>query len=552
MSIETLSTRLDAAITSSAAALLDAQDADGGWPNPRESSVPCTAAAIVALHLADRPHSADLVASGIGWLARAQNADGGWATIAGCPTDYAATATAVAALHQIAPDDSEHLVRTGLKVLERWGGVTGYPDTAMIQMAGLALSLADLHDPAGLPRVPTEMVLLPGPLRRRVLAFLAVPFVTYTLLQAGQRHGNPVERMIDRITRPVALRLLSEFTKQEGGFGSYGADPWLTGLVCTALSINGIGADQVADAVDYLRMTAQPDGSWQTLHGMQVEKVEVTGPAYVALALGKAGYATDPRLHRARIWLGDFQQDVGFPAYDCPPGGWTWSGAQGWPNVLDSLAVLKALAQGRSDPAVSRRLESGLDWLLARQDRRGSWSTFVRNSLLPADGPCPFSTAEAVLLLLDVRTDREDPRITRAIRWLTRHPNKDGSFSATWHRGGVAATAVALRALRRVGLADHPTAVRARQWLLEAQSADGSWGTPEETGWALRALIGTGATDATHRAVSWLVDNQRPDGTWQPGQTGVYIRNHVHYPDHMIAQGLVLESLVAYRDEEEP
>ncbi|MEU9456602.1 prenyltransferase/squalene oxidase repeat-containing protein [Streptomyces sp. NPDC048277] len=512
--------------------------------------MPCTASALVALHLVDRPRSADLVEAGVGWLLSARNADGGWATIAGRPSDFAATSAAMAALHLIAPQESEDVVRTGFEVLERWGGVAGYPDTAITQMAGLAFSLAGLYDAADIPRMPTEMLLLPGSLRRRVLSFLTVPFAAHALLQAKQRPGNALTRAIDRVTRPTALRLLTEITEQEGGVGSFGADPWLSALVCTALSINGVRPDLVAATVDYLRLTVQPDGSWQTLHGMQVEKVEVTGPAYVASALGAAGLATDPRLSRARSWLGDFQQRKGFPAYDCPPGGWTWSGAQGWPNVLDSLAVLKALAQDEKDTAAAQRLRTGVDWLLERQDRRGSWSTFVRNSLLPADGPCPFSTAEAALLLLDLNDGRGDPRADRAIRWLLRHPNPDGSYSATWHRGGVAATAVAWRAFSRAGLAGHPVAARARDWLLNAQQPDGSWGTPEETGWALRALVGTGAEDATRRAVSWLVENQRADGSWRPGETGVYIRDHVHYPDHMIAQGLVLEALVAYRDEE--
>ncbi len=550
MNMDTLHRQLDAAVRSSVEALFDAQDEDGGWPNPRPSSVPCTAAAITALHLADRAESTQLVMAGVDWLHRSRNTDGGWGTIAGCPTDFAATAAAVAALHLIAPQESQDLIGTGLAVLQRWGGVTGYPDKALIRMAGLALSLAGLHDPAGLPRMPVEMLLLPDSARRPVLSFLTVPFVAHALLQAAQRPGNAFTRLIDRVTRPTALRLLAQISAQEGGVGSYGADPWLTGLVCTGLVTNGIGADLVRAAVAYLRMTAQPDGSWQTLHGMQVEKVEVTGPAYVALALGMAGHADDARLHRARLWLGACQQEEGFPAYGCPPGGWAWSGRRGWPNVLDSLAVLKALAQDESDPDIARRFRRGIGWLLARQDRRGSWSTFVRNSLLPEDGPCPFSTAEAVLLLLDVHTDSTNPRIARAIRWLIRHPNPDGSFSATWHRGGVAATSVAFRVFRRVGFADHPVAVGTRQWLLAAQQPDGSWGTTEETGWALRALVGTGATAATRRAASWLVRSQRLDGTWRPGVSGVYIRNHVHYPDHMIANALALEALVAYRDED--
>lgn len=502
----------------------------------------------MALHLVDRADSADLIAGGADWLMRARNADGGWGTLIGCPTDFTATAMAVAALRLVAPQDSEQAVRTGLDVLERHGGVAGYGDPTVTQLAGLILSLADLHDPGNLPRVPTEILLLPAFLRRRVLSFLTVPFITLALLQSARRPKHPLSQIIDRLSRPVALRLLAQISTQEGGVGSYGADPWLTGLVCIALSNTSAGPDLIEAAVSYLRMTAQPDGSWQMLHGTQLEKVEVTGPAYVAAALGTAGYAADPRLQRARAWLGACQQDEEFPAYACPPGGWAWSGRRGWPNVLDSLAILKAFAQDRSDPDIDRRLRRGIDWLSRRQDRRGSWSTFVRNSLLPADGPCPFSTAEAILVLLSMQIPSTDSRITRAIRWLVRHPNRDGSYSATWHRGGVPATSAVCRALAGVGHTDHPAAVRARRWLLDAQLPDGSWnGTPEETGWALRALVGTDENDAVRRAAEWLVASQRADGTWKPGQIGVYIRDHVHYTDHLIGQGLALEALVAYR-----
>src|SRR5205807_324619 len=82
--------------------------------------------------------------------------------------------------------------------------------------------------------------------------------------------------------------------------GSYGGDPWLTGLVGTALYLTRSAQRLQAKARSYLRMTAQQDGSWHMIHGMAVERIEVTGPAYVATSLAEAGYAADEHLVLAR------------------------------------------------------------------------------------------------------------------------------------------------------------------------------------------------------------------------------------------------------------
>lgn len=548
-----LADRVDAAIEGSVRALLAAQHPDGSWPNPRPAAVSGTAGAVLALRLIDQEESADLIGGGVEWLLRVRNPDGGWGTLQGCPTDFVATTMAVAALHLADPRRSGPVVRDALDLLRDLGGVAGLADPTMRQLTGLVLSAVGLREPAGLPRVPVEVVLLPTFLRRRLLSYLVPPFVTLSLLQSRLRRSGPVSRVVDRLARPAALRLLGQIQEQEGGVGSYGGDPWLTGLVGTALYLTRSAPELQAEARSYLRMTAQPDGSWHMIHGMAVERIEVTGPAYVATSLAEAGFGADEHLIRARRWLAGCQQRERFDAYDCPPGGWAWSGRRGWPNVLDSLAVLKALVVADDQ---AEALRGGIEWLRARQDNRGSWSTFVRNTLVPLDGPCPFSTAEAVHTLIDAGTPASAREVDRAIRWLFRRQNPDGSYDALWHRGGVPATSAVLRALGRAGLAGHPSARRARQWLIDAQLPDGSWstgrggadGTPEETGWALAALAGTGGAQVERAAAEWLVANQGADGRWQPGQVCTYIRDHVYYSDNLIGQGLALGALVAYRE----
>ncbi|WP_406086123.1 prenyltransferase/squalene oxidase repeat-containing protein [Kitasatospora purpeofusca] len=576
--------RIEGAVAASTGLLLATQLPTGAWTNPRPAAVSGTAGAALALHLAGTGADRALAEGGCAWLLRVRNSDGGWGTLEGFPSDAVATCMAAAALTLVPrPDPGDGAAREAVAGALAWlgaaGGVEAISDRTVRQLCSLVLALAGLGGARGVSRVPVELVLLPAALRRKVLSYLSPPFVALALLQSRFGAPGPLARGVLAAARPAAVRLLGAVQYQEGDVGSYGGDPWLTGLVVTALASTGSvassgpvasrgsgtssgpvvssgsgaepdGARLVAAGLDYLRATVQPDGSWCMIHGMETARVEVTGPAFAAAALGTAGFADDPRLVRTRTWLADCQQTAPFPLYDCPPGGWTWSGPKGWPNVLDSLAVLEVLLQGDRDAPALRR---GLDWLLARQDRRGSWSTFVRNTLVPLDGPCPYITAKALLVLHEAGVPASNPGLARGLRWLLRRQDRDGGFRALWHRGVVPATVAVLRLLAALGRSGSPVARRALDRLRAAQLPDGSWstgdrgepGTADETARAVLALAACGDGAGAARGADWLLEHQRPDGSWEPGRTCVYIRDHVHYSDFLMAQGLALSALSA-------
>ncbi|WP_405008301.1 hypothetical protein OHV13_33125 [Kitasatospora purpeofusca] len=576
--------RIEGAVAASTGLLLATQLPTGAWTNPRPAAVSGTAGAALALHLAGTGADRALAEGGCAWLLRVRNPDGGWGTLEGFPSDVVATCMAAAALTLVPrPDPGDGAAREAVAGALAWlgaaGGVEAVEDRTVRQLCSLVLALAGLGGADGVSRVPVELVLLPAALRRKVLSYLSPPFVALALLQSRFGAPGPLARGALAVARPAAVRLLGAVQYQEGDVGSYGGDPWLTGLVVTALASTGSvaspgsgtssgsatssgslaspgsaassdGARLVAAGLDYLRATVQPDGSWCMIHGMETARVEVTGPAFAAAALGTAGFADDPRLVRTRTWLADCQQTAPFPLYDCPPGGWTWSGPKGWPNVLDSLAVLEVLLQGDRDAPALRR---GLDWLLARQDRRGSWSTFVRNTLVPLDGPCPYITAKALLVLHEAGVPASDPGPARGLRWLLRRQERDGGFRALWHRGVVPATVAVLRLLAALGRSRSPAARRALDRLRAAQLPDGSWstgdrgepGTVDETARAVLALVACGDGAGAVRGADWLLEHQRLDGSWEPGRTCVYIRDHVHYSDFLMAQGLALSALSA-------
>jgi len=251
------------------------------------------------------------------------------------------------------------------------------------------------------------------------------------------------------------------------------------------------------------------------------------------------------------------QQHRPFTAFGCQPGFWSWSGARGWPVSLESAEVVSALARmpgGQDDDDV----RSGVRWLSSQQDSRGSWSLCVRNTRVDNCGPCPHITTQAVNALLDSGVSTEDRRVSKAIRWLLTTQRGDGSFDSLWYRTFTAGTSVVLETLVRTGLAAHPVAVRARDWLMRAQLPDGSWstgdstapGTVEETGWAVRALLaaGLGSDDPRiRRGVAWLLDARQPTGHWPAAAISDFVRNASRYPNGGLTDGLALRALARFR-----
>lgn len=549
---------VEASIAHAAEALFDAQRADGSWPNRRPTAVLGTAGALAALHFADRERAQDLIEQGAEWLVGAQNTDGGWGGVAGAPTQLVPTVVAASTLHLLAPSAQQEPVRRALDLLESHGGVGAITDPGMAHMASTFLVLAGLGDMHGLRRIPLELFLLPQRLWRARLSFRVAPFVAMALVQARYSPPRGLRRLLHRLARPAGLRVLEQVERGENRPGGYGGDNWLVAVVCIGLTCAAAPRRAISDAVDYLRSNVHTDGSWHIMQGL-----DVIGGAYVACGLANAGYASDPRLARARQWLRSCQQDEAFPVFDAPPGGWGWEGPRGWPNILDSANVLSALAAG-CEGERDVHLRRGLRWLESRQDRKGSWGTFVPDTTLENDGPCFYVTAQCIEVLIDSGVPTQNPRILKALDWLLAHQRADGAYEALWYRGLTPATAMVLVALTRAGMADHPVARRARGTLLRSQLPDGSWGpqktgklgddpltgTVEETAWALRALLVSGvpADDPhTRRAADWIMNAQQANGLWKASPVCMHIRDFAYYVDGLIVNGLALKALGSYR-----
>ncbi len=144
-------------------------------------------------------------------------------------------------------------------------------------------------------------------------------------------------------------------------------------------------------------------------------------------------------------------------------------------------------------------------------------------------------TARCVSFLAQTGTSVDDPVMTRALAYLEREQEADGSWFGRWGTNYIYGTWSVLCALNAAGMAhDNPMIRRAVNWLLSVQREDGGWGedeesyadaprgrykqsTPSQTAWALLGLMAAGeaAHPAVARGVAWLISTQRADGEWE-------------------------------------
>jgi squalene-hopene/tetraprenyl-beta-curcumene cyclase len=305
---------------------------------------------------------------------------------------------------------------------------------------------------------------------------------------------------------------------------------------------------------------------------------------------------------RAVEWLlerevrrrGDWAQTV-----RAEPAGWCFEyDNEFYPDVDDTAMVLMALADqvepgpnGAGEPSFidqattaspgdARRRVARLDalagastralnWVLALQNRDGGWGAFDRdndheflchvpfadhNAMI--DPSTPDLTARVLEMLGQLGRKVGDPAVDRAVAYLRRSQQADGSWFGRWGVNYIYGTWQALVGLAAVGLEPHDEAiVRGANWLLAHQQPSGGWGespdsyahphlrgqgpiTASQTAWAVMGLVAAGCarSAAVARGVEFLVARQREDGTWHETEfTGTgfpqvfYLRYH-YYP----------------------
>ncbi|MGC9529256.1 MAG: squalene--hopene cyclase [Candidatus Bipolaricaulaceae bacterium] len=305
------------------------------------------------------------------------------------------------------------------------------------------------------------------------------------------------------------------------------------------------------------------------------------------LALQDAGLPPDhSALVRAGRWLLGEQIFVGGDwQVRCAarPGGWAFEFDNDWyPDTDDTAVVIMALAGTDLPPkakdfAVSR----GVEWLLGMQSSGGGWGAFDRNNTktflrqIPfadfgelVDPPSADVTAHVVECLGRLGYRPGFRPLDRALRYLGKEQEQDGSWYGRWGVNHIYGTGAVLPGLRACGLPpDDPRVRRAADWLRARQNPDGGWGEEvdsyhqdelrgrgpscaSQTAWALLALLAAGEarSEAVQRGIEYLTRTQCPDGTWtEPHFTGTGFPTDFMIRYHLYRHYFPLMALGRYR-----
>ena len=311
--------------------------------------------------------------------------------------------------------------------------------------------------------------------------------------------------------------------------------------------------------------------------------------ALAAKALLDSGTPSDdPALRRAAEWLlenqifngGDWQ--VKNP--DLEPGGWAFEFANDWyPDTDDTAVILMVLRRIAMDDErrKARAIQRGMNWTLGMQSRNGGWGAFDTDNLRELFNKIPFADMEAMLdqptadltgrhleLMGEYGYDFEMRRAKRALEFIKRTQEPDGSWWGRWGVNYIYGTWSVLSGLRAIGEdLRQPYVRRAVAWLKSRQNDDGGWGetcdsyadpslagrgpsTPSQTAWALLALL-AGEDELSPelaRGIDQLTRQQQADGTWDELHfTGTGFPRHFYLRYYMYRNYFPLMALGLFR-----
>ncbi|MBP2704028.1 squalene--hopene cyclase [Microbispora sp. RL4-1S] len=591
-----------AALTAARDHLLGLRSPEGWWKGELQTNVTMDAEDLLLREFLGVRTAAD-TAGAARWIRSQQRDDGTWANFHDGPPDLSTTVEAYTALRLAGdPPDAPHM-RAAAAYAREAGGVEA---TRVFTRVWLALFGQWPWD--DLPVMPPELVLLPSwfPLNvydwacwaRQTIVPLTIvsayrPVRPLPFDLAELRTGRPplartrdgwdvafglLDRALHRYARrPVrglreaALRRAADWVvaRQEAD-GSWGGiqPPWVYSLI--ALHLRGYGLDHpvIRRGLDGLERFTVREGGVRRLEACQSP---VWDTALAVTALLDAGLpAGHPAVAGAAGWLLDEEirgpGDWAVRRPGLPAGGWAFEfDNDDYPDTDDTAEVLLALLRAGL-PEAAPAIERGLRWMAGMACRDGGFAAFDADNTRTLCAKLPFCdfgavidppTADVTAHVVEALAAAGQARsrvARRAVLWLLRAQEADGSWFGRWGANHVYGTGAVLPALVAAGVRRDAACVRrAVAWLDAHQNDDGGWGedmrsyrdpawigrgasTASQTAWAVIGLLAAdGHTPAVERGVQWLVERQRPDGTWdEPHYTGTgfpgdfYINYHLY------------------------
>lgn len=412
------------------------------------------------------------------------------------------------------------------------------------------------------------------------------------------------ERVHIRPLRKMAIRyaekwMLARFEKSDGLGAIYPAMlNSIVALRCLDYSLDDPQLIRAMDEFEKLGIDCPegtPDYPTPTFR-MQPCFPPVWDTAQAIYALGEAGVGrTDPRLLKAADWIlskeirtkGDWAEKV----RNVEPGGWCFEfNNEFYPDVDDTGQVLLALncvdhPKERYHYEVCQR---ALNWVWAMQCKNGGWASFDKDNTKMIFQYIPFADHNAMLdpptvditgrmleMLAQYGFTRKDPRVEKAVQFILKEQESDGSWFGRWGVNYLYGTFLVLRGLEAMGMWNHEPAIQqAAEWIRMVQNTDGGWGetcgtyddpnqrgigpsTPSQTAWAVLGLLAAGDTrsDSVAKGIRWLIERQHEDGSWEelvPGRNGESYYTGTGFPRvfylgyHLYKQYFPLLALTTY------
>ena len=621
------SSPLDRAIAEARDALIAQQHETGYWLYELEADCTIPAEYIMMMHFLDEI-DADLEIKIANHL-RAQQADhGGWPLYHNGELDLSCTIKAYYAL-KLAGDNPQaaHMIKARAAILERGGAAKANVFTR------IALALFGQLPWRGVPYIPVEIMLLPKwfPFHIDKVSYwsrtVMVPlFILCTRkpkaknprnIGIGELFTTPPEKerhyfqragilakaflLFDHVGRlidpliPPSMR--ARATKR--------AEEW---VLARLNGEDGLGAifPAMVNALEAMVILGYPKDHPQRVTAKRaLQKLLVVGPtsaycqpcvspiwdtALACLAMQETGdESSHEASSRALDWLKSKQLldepgDWRVRRPNLAGGGWAFQFANDfYPDLDDTAVVAWTMHQARDSARYAESVRRALDWLVGMQSRDGGFAAFDADNTCYYLNKIPFAdhgalldpptsdvTARVVTVLARIGRPQDKAALDRAVAYLRRQQEDDGSWFGRWGTNYIYGTWSVLMSLAQahVGTGD-PMVKRAVAWLKLEQNADGGWGesndsyawqsrpaedfgsTPYQTAWAMLALMSAGeaGSDSVRRGAEFLLHTRQADDLWShPSYTAPGFPRVFYLRYHGYSAYFPLWALAAYRN----
>jgi len=590
--VEHLDDGLASSIARAVEALRAEQFAEGYWSYEFEADCSIPAEYILMMHFMDEVDAA-LERKIAVYLRSKQGQDDGWALYPGGELNLSATVKVYYALKLAGHSpDTPHMARARAAILACGGAINANVFTK------IALALFEQIPWRGVPFIPVEIMLLPRwfPFHISKVSYwsrtVMVPlFVLCTLKPSAanprkvdvrelfttppeeERHYFPVRSILNRVFLILDRmgrglhRLVPRFIRN---LAVKRAESWVIerlngtdglGAIFPAM----VNAHEMLSILGYNRDHPYRVMTREALRRLLVEKPDhaycqpcvspVWDTGLACLALQEADDRGDhPNVLRGLDWLLPRQllDQVGDWSDRRPGlrgGGWPFQfGNDHYPDIDDTPVIAWSMLESGQD-RYQESIERAAEWICGMQSANGGYGSFDADNThyylneIPCadhgallDPPTSDVTARCVVFLSKLDRARFRDTIDRALVFLYREQESDGSWFGRWGANYTYGTWSVLVAMEAAGESLRtPSIRRAVSWLESVQRPDGGWGednysyfdpseagqgadsTAYQTAWALLGLLAAGEvrSDAVRRGVAYLEHSQGADGLWQ-------------------------------------